>query len=123
MEVLSRVGGHDLEMHTGRLFGGRLARAICFAGLGPGEITFEGAKVVGMSQRRTAQGAVFQCTAYLRYPFDQLSELMAGAGVDIPARGYALGLAEIFEEFAHIESALAIARLRRSLIDALENTF
>ncbi|MDA8080742.1 MAG: hypothetical protein M0Z96_03895 [Actinomycetota bacterium] len=122
MEALSRVGGHDLEMHTGRLLGGRLARTICFAGLGPGEITFEGAKVVGMSQRRTANGAVFQCTAYLRYPFDQLSELMAGAGVDIPARGYALGLAEIFEEFSDLDGVPAISQLRRSLIDALENT-
>lgn len=123
MEALSSLGGHDLEMHAGRLVGGQLARTICFAGLGPGEITFEGAKVVGMSQRRTTQGAVFQCTAYLRYPFDQLSELMAGADVDIPARGYALGLAEIFEEFAQVDTAPAISRLRQSLIDVLENTF
>jgi lipoate-protein ligase A len=29
--------------------------------LGPGEVTIENRKVVGMAQRRTRQGALFQC--------------------------------------------------------------
>jgi lipoate-protein ligase A len=38
---------------------------VCFAGLGPGEVTVDGRKVVGISQRRTRAGALFQ-TALLR---------------------------------------------------------
>jgi lipoate-protein ligase A len=38
---------------------------VCFAGLGPGEVTVEGRKVVGISQRRTRQGARFQCAVPL----------------------------------------------------------
>ncbi len=35
----------------------------CFAGLGPGEVTVDGRKVVGISQRRTRDWALFQCAA------------------------------------------------------------
>ena len=38
---------------------------VCFAGLGSGEVTIGGRKVVGMSQRRTRHGALFQCVALL----------------------------------------------------------
>jgi lipoate---protein ligase len=39
----------------------RWSRRICFAGLGPGEVTIGERKLVGMAQRRTRQGALFQC--------------------------------------------------------------
>jgi hypothetical protein len=41
---------------------------VCFAGLGPGEVTVDGAKVVGISQRRTRVGALFQCAVPLLGP-------------------------------------------------------
>ena len=34
---------------------------VCFAGLGPGEVTISGRKVLGVAQRRTRFGALFQC--------------------------------------------------------------
>ncbi len=43
------------------------SRRVCFAGLGPGEVTIDGAKVVGLSQRRTRAGAHFQCAALLEW--------------------------------------------------------
>jgi lipoate-protein ligase A len=43
------------------------SRLVCFAGLGPGEVTVEGRKVVGISQRRTRGAALFQCCALLRW--------------------------------------------------------
>jgi lipoate-protein ligase A len=121
LKLLSSLGGHDLKMHTGKLIGGDLARAICFAGLGPGEITFEGSKVVGMSQRRNAQGAVFQCVVYLTYPFDQLNQLMNGMNIEFPGRGYALGVSEILDKFADLNPAVALSQLRRSLIESLDD--
>ena len=50
-------------VHTGALRRTPWSRAICFAGLGPGEVTVRGAKVVGMAQRRARAGALFQCAA------------------------------------------------------------
>ncbi|MBA2607752.1 MAG: hypothetical protein H0U92_02310 [Actinobacteria bacterium] len=42
--------------------------AVCFAGVGPGEVlTADGAKIVGISQRRTRGWALFQCAIPLRW--------------------------------------------------------
>jgi lipoate-protein ligase A len=50
---------------------------VCFAGLGPGEVTVEGRKVVGLSQRRTREAALFQCCAARRWEPARLLELLA----------------------------------------------
>lgn len=44
----------------------------CFAGVGPGEVTFQGRKLVGISQRRTRHWSRFQCVAYHRWAPEQL---------------------------------------------------
>ena len=51
------------EVHRGPLVRGPWSDRVCFAGLGPGEVTVEGRKVVGISQRRTRSWARFQCAA------------------------------------------------------------
>lgn len=50
---------------------------VCFAGLGPGEVTVGGRKVIGLSQRRTREGALFQCCAALRWQPERLLDLLA----------------------------------------------
>ncbi len=50
--------------------------AVCFAGLGPGEVTVDGAKVVGISQRRRRDGALFQCGALVRWAPGPLLDLL-----------------------------------------------
>jgi lipoate---protein ligase len=40
---------------------------VCFAGLGPGEVCLDTRKVVGVSQRRTRVGALFQTAALLQW--------------------------------------------------------
>lgn len=62
--------------HPGPFTGGPLARAVCFAGLGPGEVTVAGCKVVGMSQRRTRAGALVQCVALLRWDPERMGLAM-----------------------------------------------
>jgi lipoate-protein ligase A len=71
--------GFDAAVHRGALVSRPLSRVACFAGLGPGEVTVGEKKVVGMSQRRTRAGALFQCAALLRW--------------DAPSTARALGLA------------------------------
>lgn len=54
---------NDIVVHRGPLVGGAAGRLVCFASLGPGEVSVAGRKVVGISQRRTRTAARFQCAA------------------------------------------------------------
>jgi lipoate-protein ligase A len=42
-------------------------KAVCFGGLGPGEVHIDQRKIVGIAQRRTRAGALFQCAVNLRW--------------------------------------------------------
>lgn len=53
---------------------------VCFAGVGPGEVLIDGAKVVGVSQRRTRRGALFQTAALLRWNAPEWASLLSPAG-------------------------------------------
>ena len=60
------------EVHRGGLDATPWSRLVCFAGLGPGEVTSPGPhggarKVVGISQRRTRTHARFQCVVHRRF--------------------------------------------------------
>ena len=59
--------GIPAEMHGGPYEAGPSDGLVCFASLGPGEVVVEGQKLVGISQRRTREGARFQCIAYERF--------------------------------------------------------
>ncbi len=60
--------GIAATVHRGALRRSRWSDLVCFAGLGPGEVTrADGAKVVGISQRRTRACARFQCAALARW--------------------------------------------------------
>jgi lipoate-protein ligase A len=104
VEVLA-AAGIPAVMYDGPLRRTAWSASVCFAGLGPGEVTVEGRKVVGMSQRRTREAALFQCCAALRWEPARLLDLLAlddadrarggpelaavaagiGPGVDLPA--------------------------------------
>lgn len=58
--ALTSLGVPGCQVHSGELENRSHGRLLCFAGLGPGEVVAEGSKVVGLSQRRTKQGARFQ---------------------------------------------------------------
>jgi lipoate---protein ligase len=53
--------GSPAEVHLGPAVRTEWSKKVCFAGLGPGEVLIGGRKVVGISQRRTREGARFQC--------------------------------------------------------------
>ena len=76
--------GYAARWHDGPLVTTPWSRLVCFAGLGPGEVRVGGsgaragdAKVVGVSQRRTRAGALFQCAALLRWAPADLVGLLA----------------------------------------------
>lgn len=68
--------GLDTRLYRGGLEQTPWGRLVCFAALGPGEVLVGDRKVVGISQRRTRDGARFQCIAYDRWdPADVLDLL------------------------------------------------
>lgn len=76
-------------VHRGGMVHNEWSDLVCFAGLGPGEVTVDGRKVVGISQRRTRRAARFQCVGYERWDPQPLVDLLhldarldgVGAGV------------------------------------------
>jgi lipoate-protein ligase A len=47
-------------------------KAVCFGGLGPGEVHIDQRKVVGIAQRRTREYALFQCAVHRRWDPESL---------------------------------------------------
>lgn len=70
-EALGSLGVPDPVVHQSALRTTRWSPWACFAGLGPGEVTVQGRKVVGISQRRTREGSLFQCAVLV--DFDPLA--------------------------------------------------
>ena len=83
----------DLGVDRAEPFAGPIIRNrdVCFAGIAPGEVVVDGRKVVGISQRRTREAALFQC-AVMRHPDPDevaavgLAELLAGGTADAAIR-------------------------------------
>jgi lipoate---protein ligase len=67
-EALGGAGLGELDVWKGPMVRNSWSSWVCFAGLGPGEVVDAGRrKVVGISQRRTRHGALFQCACVLRW--------------------------------------------------------
>jgi lipoate-protein ligase A len=70
------VPAASVEVHRSTLQVSEWSPLVCFAGVGSGEVTIGGRKVVGMSQRRTRHGTLFQCVALLGWdPHPMLAAL------------------------------------------------
>ena len=72
--ALSSIG-IDAVMHEGPPVVSALARVICFCGVGHGEVIVGGRKAIGISQRRTRDGARFQSMLNTR-PESQLTDVL-----------------------------------------------
>ncbi len=69
--------GYRAQAHEGPSQHVDLGRICCFAGIGSGEVVIHGRKVVGLSQRRTREGARFQCLTYRRFAPQELLSALA----------------------------------------------
>ena len=75
--ALGDVGVAGTAAHDGPLRRTPASELVCFAGVAPGELTVDGRKVLGISQRRTRAGARFQCAVLHRWDPDPLVDLLA----------------------------------------------
>src|SRR5207253_4747496 len=79
-------------------------RQVCFAGIGPGEVTVDGRKVVGLAQRRTRAGALFQCAALLRWDAEEMARLLdldAATELEPIAAALPVGRSDLEDAFLH----------------------
>ncbi|MHB1781359.1 MAG: hypothetical protein ACYCTE_01515, partial [Acidimicrobiales bacterium] len=77
----AELAGHapapaELAVHRGGLVRNRWSRSVCFAGLGPGEVTSDGRKLVGISQRRDRGGAWLHSMALCRFDAAHLAAML-----------------------------------------------
>ncbi len=98
--VLGSFGIEGIEVHTGGLVRTPWSDRVCFAGLGPGEVTVGGRKIVGISQRRVRAGARFQTAMLRRWDPTVLAAIVApdaAVAPDVPLANVAVGLDELVE--------------------------
>lgn len=85
--ALVGAGGAAAHVHRGGMVPGPWSELVCFGGLGPGELTVAGRKVVGIAQRRTRDGTWFQTAALLRWDAGAVLDLLSlGPGQRARAR-------------------------------------
>lgn len=71
LEVLAAAGKSNTVVNEGPHIANDWSKTLCVAGRGAGELfAASGAKVVGISQRRTRDFARFQCVAYFVWDVD-----------------------------------------------------
>lgn len=117
-EALASLGQRGVEVHRGRSVPGASGDLVCFAGRGPGEVFHDGRKVVGLSQWRAREGALFSSCAYLHWdpaPLLALVDVGEDARADLTLR-----LALVAAGLADLEpSAADVVALRSALLHSL----
>ncbi len=68
--------GAAIDVNDGAFAATPWSSVVCFDGLGPGEVVLDGAKLVGISQRRTRDAARLQCCWYSTYDPARLVALL-----------------------------------------------
>jgi lipoate-protein ligase A len=74
--------GVDGRAHRGEMVCSGWCPLVCFAGIGPGEVVHRGAKLVGISQRRTRAVARFQCATHVRWRPEAMVPLLSERRLD-----------------------------------------
>ncbi len=78
LDALVATTGVDrrrLAVHEGPMRATAWSPTICYDGIGAGEVLLDGAKLVGISQRRTRGYARLQCSWYTAYRAESLVDL------------------------------------------------
>jgi lipoate-protein ligase A len=84
--ALEHAGLGPVQVWRGGMRPSPWSARVCFAGMGPGEVSIDGRKVVGISQRRTRLATLFQTAALLRWDPAALLALLRLEGAE-RARG------------------------------------
>ena len=116
VEALLALGFEEelLEVHHGAMTTTAYSKMSCFAGLGPGEVTFGGQKIMGLSQRRNRLGTWFFTLVYLKSDAARDSRLLTGD----PEQAH--GLARVLDDFV-ATAGVTHQQLTESFLSVLKN--
>lgn len=115
--ALAGVGQMGLEVHRGRAEPGEFGDLVCFAGRGPGEVLQGGRKVVGLSQWRAREGALFSTCAYVRW---DPAPLLAVVDIDETTRRTLVsGLSSVATGLGELDPPqVGVAPVRTALLES-----
>ena len=114
VHALTALGAQAVDAHRGAPVTTEWSSKVCFAGVGPGEVTIRGRKVVGMAQRRTRAGALFQCAALVRWDARRLLEVLALTDAERDEAEVTLG-----ESAAGLGPAVGVGDIEQSFVSHL----
>jgi lipoate---protein ligase len=77
VSALTVLGVAGAEVHRAKMTCSAWCPLVCFAGVGPGEVTVDERKLVGISQRRTRKASRFQCAVHLQWSPEELARLLS----------------------------------------------
>lgn len=81
--ALAHAGIAAGQVYRGNHIDRGLPKSVCFAGLGPGEVTIGEKKIFGISQKRTREAALFQCSIFLKHRAAETGRLLELSDLDI----------------------------------------
>lgn len=112
-----------LVVHRGALVG-HFAKSICFLGIGPGEVSIESRKAVGISQRRNKAGAWLHSMAYVKGVSPSIPKLLNLAPSEAleAERSWWEGVAILDVALKTLEEALIAGLAAIDTLRALEKT-
>jgi len=117
--------GLDGSVHRGAVLRAAQGAVACFAGLGPGELTVGGRKLVGLSQWRSREGALVSSVLAARPPAD-LARYLAGTAATAPELRLATSLEETLRGVtvdAVAEAFVTVVRGRLGSLAVSSSTF
>jgi lipoate-protein ligase A len=82
MRALASLGSAELSVHDTKLVSTEWSPVVCFAGVGPGEVLAGRHKVVGLSQWRGKEGALFSSAAYRVWDPEEIVSFLALSEVE-----------------------------------------
>jgi lipoate---protein ligase len=115
--ALARVGFGPTEVQRTATPADEIARHVCFAGLGAGEVHRRGRKVVGVAQWRSREGALVHCAAYRQWSPAPLVDLLVWNEADVGETRRRLSEAAV--GFDAGEARVSRGALTRALLDSL----
>jgi lipoate-protein ligase A len=127
VRALEGLGTPPLSVHRGRATRTDWSDVVCFAGVGPGEVTVGTAKLVGMAQHRSRLGAHLHSMAMVSWDPAALLALLsptarrnpAGVGVEATLRHVATGLRAVLTSAPRSSAPALITTVEDALVRAL----
>ncbi|HEY5025828.1 MAG TPA: hypothetical protein VII76_12695 [Acidimicrobiales bacterium] len=127
VRALEGLGAAPLSVHRGRATRTDWSEVVCFAGVGPGEVTVGTAKLVGIAQHRSRHGAHLHSMAMVSWDPAALLTLLSATtrhhperlGAEAALHHVATGLRDVLTPTRRLSDQALITTVEDALVRAL----